>query len=506
MDNRTKLSIGVNNLFKCFISLLLIVGIIAGCDQITGSGDDTEETEQPDNDPEPQTEAASISSFSASDELISEGETVTLTWEVSGDDPITLTLEPGEIDVSGETSRDVTPGEDTTYQLIAKNDGGSDQSQVTVSVIPAGTVALEVEINGLPAGAEANIVVTNNEDYMQWVSDNSALTDMTPGSYTVIAAPVTDSDNAYLPNEDIQTVNVAKSYNNTTFIQLNYNLSTESLFADEPDVQACDEGAITDLAKQRGVMYINFIRALIGLPPVMYDYNSDDMVQKAALIMAANSDLSHYPPEDWHCYTEAGADGAEISNLGIDLRNQEINATPEFFMGLYADDWKVNSLGHRRWVLDPFLKEVAIGLVEGEPITGDFSHAAGNAVRVVGGPMANIDDLELPFIAYPRGVFPSELFTNDWFLSFSVLVDPNSRYGANEQVDYSSVEITVVENESDLSMTVTDIAVDHTAFGIPNSLQWKVTDLRSNRTYTVTISNVGVNGESRDYSYEVHLK
>ena len=506
MEDKTEFSIGINNLFKYFISLLLIVGIIAGCDQITGSGDDNDESEQPDNDPEPQTEAAVINSFTASDELISEGETITLSWEVSGDDPITLTLEPGNIDVSGETSRDVTPSEDTTYRLTAENDGGNDQSQVSVSVIPAGTVALEVEINGLPAGANANIVVTNNEDYMQWVSDNSALTDMSPGSYTVIAAPVTESGNTYIPDEDIQTVDVAKAYTNTTFLQLNYTLSAESLYANEPDIQACEEGAITELAKQRGVMYLNYIRGLVGLPPVMYDYGSDDIVQKAALIMAANSDLSHYPPEDWHCYTEAGADGAEVSNLGIDLRNQEINATPEFFMGLYADDWRVTSLGHRRWVIDPFLKEIAIGQVEGEPITGDFSNAAGNAVRVVGGPMANIHDLELPFIAYPRGDFPSELFTNDWFLSFSVIVDPTSRFGANENVDYSSAEITVVESESELSMNITERMVDHTAYGIPNVIQWKVPDLRSNRTYTVSITNVKIKGESRDYSYEVHLR
>lgn len=495
----------LNGLWKYILIVLLLAGTIASCDQITGSGDDSDTTDPPESDPEPQVEAVSISNFSVSDDLISEGETVTLSWEVTGDEPITLTLEPGSINVSGETSRDVTPGEDITYRLIAENEAGSDQREVSVRVIPAGVVAIEVEVSGLPAGVKANIAVTDHEDYMQWVADNSALTELPSGSYTVIAAPVNSSGSSYIPSEYIQTVDVAKSYSTTSLVQLNYNLSNESLYADQPDLQNCEEGAITEDAKERGMMYLNFIRGLMGLPPVGYDHGGDNMVQKAALMMAANSDLSHFPPEDWHCYSEAGADGAETSNLAIDLRNEEINATPEYFMDLYANDWRVPSLGHRRWLLDPFLSEVAIGMVEGTPITGSFSNAAGNAVRVIGAPAADIDDLELPFIAYPRGDFPSRLLTNDWFLSFSVLADNRSKFGANEQVDFSSAEITVTENESDLTMNVTEIMIDDTPFGLPNNLQWKVPDIRSNRTYTVTIENVTVNGEKRDYSYEFQL-
>ncbi|MDZ7720226.1 MAG: CAP domain-containing protein [Balneolaceae bacterium] len=485
-----------------FISLL-IVGLIAGCDQITGSDDNSNSSDDTDSDPN--SNAANISSFSASDEIITEGETVTLSWEVSGDDPITLTLEPGSMDVSGETSIEVSPEEDTTYQLNAENEAGSDQSELSVSVIPEGVVAIEVEVNGLPAGMDANIAVTNNDDYMQWVSKNSALTELPPGSYTVAAGPVNESGNTYIPNQGVQTIDVAKAYKNKTFIQLNYSLSNESLYEIEPDVEACEEGAITELTKKRGLMYLNFIRSLLGVPPVGYDFGSDDMVQKASLMMAANSDLSHSPPEDWHCYSESGADGAETSNLAIDLRNNEINATPEQFMILWADDNRVPSLGHRRWLIDPFLSQVAVGLVEGTPIEGEFSDAAGSAVRVVGGPEANINNLELPFVAYPRGDFPKELLTNNWFLSFSVLANTGSRFGANEQVDYSSTSITV-QNENGDELSVTDVSVDHTAFGLPNSLQWKVPDLRDNERYTVTISNVIVNGESRDFSYEVQLQ
>ena len=111
MKNSNKSKHRYLNIVNHALALLLVAGLLASCESLTRSKDDS--------DPDPDTNAARITGFSASDDLVPAGETVTLSWEVTGDAPITLTLEPGGTDVSGQTETTVTPNETTTYRLIA---------------------------------------------------------------------------------------------------------------------------------------------------------------------------------------------------------------------------------------------------------------------------------------------------------------------------------------------------------------------------------------------------
>jgi hypothetical protein len=79
-----------------------------------------------------------INSFTASDTTVTSGSAVTLNWNVLG--AATLTLQPGNIDVTGQTSRVVNPGADTTYTLVATNPSGSSQQQVAIDVGTAPTI------------------------------------------------------------------------------------------------------------------------------------------------------------------------------------------------------------------------------------------------------------------------------------------------------------------------------------------------------------------------------
>ncbi len=63
-----------------------------------------------------------------------------------------------------------------------------------------------------------------------------------------------------------------------------------------------------------------------------------------------------------------------------------------------------------------------------------------------------------------------------------------------------------VENESGSDLSVTEVDVAYTNYGLPNQLKWKVPGMEDNVEYTVTITGVTVNGESKDYSYTVNLK
>lgn len=77
--------------------------------------------------------APQISSFTATPAAIELGQSTTLAWAVSGDVD-SLTVSPGNVDVSGESDLVVSPDETTTYTLTAVNAGGQDTAQVTVTV------------------------------------------------------------------------------------------------------------------------------------------------------------------------------------------------------------------------------------------------------------------------------------------------------------------------------------------------------------------------------------
>lgn len=79
-----------------------------------------------------------INTFTASDTTVTAGAAVTLNWNVIG--ASTLILQPGNIDVTGQTSRVVNPGADTTYTLVATNPSGNSQQQVAIDVGAAPTV------------------------------------------------------------------------------------------------------------------------------------------------------------------------------------------------------------------------------------------------------------------------------------------------------------------------------------------------------------------------------
>lgn len=73
-----------------------------------------------------------IGSFSASPSTVAPGASTTLTWSVTG--ATGLRLDPGGVDVTGSTSRSVSPAATTTYTLTATNGVGSTQATATVTV------------------------------------------------------------------------------------------------------------------------------------------------------------------------------------------------------------------------------------------------------------------------------------------------------------------------------------------------------------------------------------
>jgi uncharacterized protein YkwD len=186
----------------------------------------------------------------------------------------------------------------------------------------------------------------------------------------------------------------------------------------------CSAGDTSADFKSAILRRINWFRALAGVPAaVQLDASFNQQAQQAALMMAANQQLSHSPPSNWLCYSSAGGQAAGKSNLTIGRNG------PDAIGDSYMRDEGANNaeVGHRRWLLYPQTRSMGTGDVDGAlPV---------NALWVqdtnIGGPRPAVRD---GFVAWPtKGYTPYTLVYPRWSFSYP---------GA----DFSSASVAMTEN------------------------------------------------------------
>ena len=95
---------------------------------------------------------------------------------------------------------------------------------------PEETGRLALDIVGLPVNLPANVRVMNPDGFSMLVTRSDLLTDLEPGSYTVVAAPVPDGSDRYLPSHSDQLVTVeAGETASTSVIYLKEEANTGDL-------------------------------------------------------------------------------------------------------------------------------------------------------------------------------------------------------------------------------------------------------------------------------------
>ncbi len=105
--------------------------------------------------------APSILSFSAAPAAITAGQTSLLSWSVNG--ATSVSIDNGIGDVSGLTSRPVSPALTTTYTLTASNSGGSVTARATVAV----TATADTQPPTAPVLTSA-LAQTSNQVVLAW--------------------------------------------------------------------------------------------------------------------------------------------------------------------------------------------------------------------------------------------------------------------------------------------------------------------------------------------------
>lgn len=264
----------------------------------------------------------------------------------------------------------------------------------------------------------------------------------------------------------------------------------------QPDVDACRAGTLKEAVKAEFLARLNEIRARHGLAPVIYSNAEDQQEQESSLMMAVNQTLSHTPPTTWRCYAAGGSTAAGASNLiggwgtGLSFESED-----DLLAGWLREGGSPQ-LGHRRWILHPFLGKTSYGRVSATLAGGRRATAASMRVFSFAGG-APAPSAVPAFVAFPHGDYPIRYFAPTDYLSFSV-VPSASNNGADRTVDFSAATVTVRDGNGNLS--VTDISRDNDGYGIANNIQWRVTGLAADTRYDVTIAGVRAAPQT-SYSY-----
>ncbi len=238
----------------------------------------------------------------------------------------------------------------------------------------------------------------------------------------------------------------------------------------------CNAGIAPQATNDMVIKRINYFRKLVGLNDnITLDASKFPMYQEAALMMKANNQLSHTPPNTWTCWTQSGSDGAKTSNLS--LGSHSVNAITTFMMDFGTGN---NACGHRRWILHSAKTQFSYGTTDVSMSLGCIGTAGGN-IKIP------------PFIAYPpSGYIPSALTFARWTFGIP---------GA----DFSNA--TVIMTGPLGAITLAVISKTDNGYG-DNTIVWEPTGIVTNSSadmvYTVTVSGI-VNAPKTTYTYTTTL-
>lgn len=245
------------------------------------------------------------------------------------------------------------------------------------------------------------------------------------------------------------------------------------------DISACDAGDTAPGYQDAVIRRVNYFRAMAGVPAdVALDPALNAKAQEAALMMAANNALDHFPPPSWRCYSPAGYEAAGKSNLSLGSSGADAVA------GQMRDDGGGNgAAGHRRWLLYPGTRFMGTGDVQ---VPG----RAANALWIqdpaaLGGTRPATRD---GFVAWPpAGQVPRPLVYARWSFAYP---------GA----DFSRAEVRVLQDGIELPVRMESAA---NGYG-ENALVWvpALNPTVGDTAYRVEVRNVAVAGVAKTFEYD----
>jgi hypothetical protein len=157
--------------------------------------------------------------------------------------------------------------------------------------------------------------------------------------------------------------------------------------------------------------------------------------------------------------------------------------------------------GHRRWLLSPFLTQIAYGRVGWQD--GSGMRTSAGTIKVFGFSEEPRVQSGLPdFVAYPFGDYPAEYFGPGALLSFMPVVDKQDPW-KNMDVDLASVRIMVTTDGRTLPVTISDRS--KMPFGYTTAIEFSVAGMAADVPYHVKVDGLSYQGKPLSYEYDFRL-
>ena len=210
----------------------------------------------------------------------------------------------------------------------------------------------------------------------------------------------------------------------------NYNgvelSNQEDIYEVKPDLKTKEKGSLKQNIIDDTIHILNTFRYSMGLDPVEEDKELSKKAQAGAFLNYANKEINHNPktPESFSDEDQIVKDGK--------LANSESNLAQGYSIydsiSAYMNDEDIDNnqiIGHRKWLMNPFLKRVGIGQV------GNF-----NNIYVA-------DDSAMSFNNDNIVTYPTKV-------NFTEFINPIAPFSVNLGRDYK------IENIDNVKVVVTD--------------------------------------------------
>lgn len=276
-----------------------------------------------------------------------------------------------------------------------------------------------------------------------------------------------------------------------------------SPYAQTPSVSGeYSAGQLTDAALSDALDWVNFFRKLAYLDGnVALDALYTLRAQHAATLLAANDELNHDAPrpddmsDGFYQTAHTGAMSSNIATINW-MADDILNVAVEYFV---RDDGEINleTLGHRRWLLNPYLGATGFGLANSE--TG-MSYAAMYAHDTSADPGA------WESVRWPsEGAFPADLTSAD--IPWSVTLNPEVYSD-----DFSETTVQVYEKTAGRAgLAYFGVSTDNYGAGpcvifMPELEGMGISDYQQNQVWYVRIDGLKTtDGESTSMEYTVEM-
>lgn len=241
----------------------------------------------------------------------------------------------------------------------------------------------------------------------------------------------------------------------------------------------CDAGYVRRGALNDTLARLNMYRWLAGLGPSGDDLSRNESSQQCAVLESwftwPPGVSPHSPtPESSQCYTTTGASAAGASNLAWGASHPAGSIDQ-----LMEDDGNLDTMGHRRWMLNPPLDPVGIGFW-----SGGGQYGSATCLMVFGG----------------SGTGPSPAWTafpNPGYTPVQITSWPWTFHGSISGIASASISVLRVEDSTPLAVTVHDL---YQGYG-QTAIAWTRDGwtAQAGMTYRVTVSGLA----GGDVVYEV---